>query len=94
MNAVGARMRQARERVGMSQTRLAEAAGVDRSTISGLERGDGGSPNVATVSAIAQALGLPVATLLGEQPPPIHWPVDRVFWRQVAREIDTLRGVA
>lgn len=95
MNAIGDRVRQLRERVGLSQHQTADRAGIHFATIQALEQGRRSEGvTLATMSAIAKALEVPVAVLLGEQPPPLHWPVDRVFWRQVAREIDALREVA
>src|SRR3954452_13219291 len=54
-------------RGSMSVLELVRRSGVARDTITALERGDG-NPTVATVSALADALGVPLAALLS--PPP------------------------
>lgn len=56
--SVGVAVRQARERQGWSQETLAAEAGVDRSYMSGVERGVR-NLSVLTLRAIAQALGVP-----------------------------------
>ncbi len=93
--AVGERVRALRERAGMSHYDVAERAGVDRYTVQALERGTSGADvRLGTLAGIAAALDLPVGVLLGESPPPIHWPADGVFWRQVRREIEQILEVA
>lgn len=61
----GARVREHRQEVGLSQERLAELAGLHRTYVGSLERGE---RNVALVNiyALAQALGVPPAALLPE----------------------------
>ncbi|MGH3114573.1 MAG: helix-turn-helix domain-containing protein [Gaiellaceae bacterium] len=59
---IGAHVRQARERAGLSQRNLAPRCGVDRSTIQKLEAGKL-APSVALVDTIATALGVPSSVL-------------------------------
>ncbi len=55
-------LREARQRVGLSQQQLAEAAGVTRQTVAGLESGAYG-PTVAVALRLASALGAGVEDL-------------------------------
>ena len=58
MSAVGQRIKQERERRGVSQYRLAKLSGVSQPTISAIEADDQTrSPAVDTVEKIARALG-------------------------------------
>ncbi|WP_175935549.1 helix-turn-helix transcriptional regulator [Corynebacterium sp. Marseille-P4321] len=65
---LGERVRTIREMRGLSQTRLAEIAGVSRTLISNLERNDYNSkvadPTLSTCYRIARALQVPPAALL------------------------------
>ena len=58
--AFGKVLREFREKKGMSQEQLADAAGLDRSFISLVERGIQ-SPNVVVLLKIADVLGAPAA---------------------------------
>lgn len=49
--------RELRERAELSQAQLAEAAGVDQTTISQIELGKVRDPRYGTVKALAKALG-------------------------------------
>ena len=60
--AFGKVLREFREKKGMSQEQLADAAGLDRSFISLVERGIQ-SPNVVVLLKIADVLGAPAAEL-------------------------------
>lgn len=51
----------------VSVLELARRSGVARNTITALERGDG-NPTLDTLYALADALGVPLATLLGAPP--------------------------
>lgn len=93
IRTVGDRIRTMRDRVGMSQTQVAAASGLHLRTVCAVERGEAGEVRLATLTAIAAALDVPVGVLLGERPPPVHWPVDGVFWRQVRREVEQIQGV-
>jgi transcriptional regulator with XRE-family HTH domain len=64
---VGARVRELRQRQGMSLSELARRAAVGKATLSGLEAGTR-NPTLDTLQAVAAALHLPLTTLLS--PPP------------------------
>lgn len=61
---LGNHLRQARQHRGMSQTTLAAAAAVDQSQLSRLEAGSIVEPSLYIVARLAEALQLPLATLL------------------------------
>ena len=63
MRRLGTRIRETRKSKGMSQEALALEAGLDRSYVGGVERGE---RNIAIInlSKIASALDIPVACLL------------------------------
>ena len=63
---VGERLREARRARGVSLAALAAAAGVGKGSLSELENGSR-NPTLATLYALAGALGLPLATLLAER---------------------------
>jgi predicted ATPase/DNA-binding CsgD family transcriptional regulator/DNA-binding XRE family transcriptional regulator len=71
VDAFGARLRRAREAVGLAQEELAARAGLSRNVVGGLERGEHRHPYPATVRALAAALGLTDAerALLGAAVP-------------------------
>jgi transcriptional regulator with XRE-family HTH domain len=62
----GNAVRRARKAKGLSQEKLAQIAGLDRTYISGLERGVR-NPALSTQERIAQALDVQLAALLAEQ---------------------------
>ncbi|MGD0452074.1 MAG: helix-turn-helix domain-containing protein [Solirubrobacteraceae bacterium] len=62
-------LRRWRETRGMTLSALAEQAGVAKSTVSLIERGQG-NPSIDTVWALAAALGVPFASLFHDEPPP------------------------
>ena len=57
------RLREARKEAGLSQVRLSELAGLDRSYISDLERGSA-NPSLLKMAQLARILGKSVADLL------------------------------
>ncbi len=61
--AFGIRLRELRKRAGLSQEQLASRAGIDRTYVSGCERG---TRNIALLNIVklAQALGVPACDLL------------------------------
>ena len=63
LRAVGARVREARQHRDWSQEHLAEEAGVDRSYMSGIERGVR-NISLLKLHAIAKTLGVPARSLL------------------------------
>ena len=63
--AFGAVLRQARLKTGLSQERLAHATGLDRTTLSLLERGKQ-QPTLSTILLLAEHLGVSPAVLVEE----------------------------
>ena len=61
---IGEQVRRRRMALGLSLRQLSARSGVPPSTIHGIERGHQTSPAIDTVSALAEALGVSVATLL------------------------------
>lgn len=59
----GARVRAERERLGVSQEELADRAGVHRTYLGGVERGER-NVGLLNVLRIARALGVPPSALL------------------------------
>lgn len=62
-------LRASRERRGLSQRALAEAAGISRQSLFAIESG-GADPSVSVALALAAALELPVEALFGAAPAP------------------------
>lgn len=62
---LGLTVRRLRQEAGLSQEALADAAGLDRAYISGLERGRR-NPTLASLTRIATALGVPLHDLMKE----------------------------
>lgn len=62
LRALGTRIRTLREAKGWSQEELANRAGVDRSYMSGIERGVR-NPSALKLADLARALGVPTASL-------------------------------
>ena len=67
--AFGRNLRAARARKKVSQERLALAAGLDRTYVGGIERGER-NPSLVNICRLASALGVPSARLLKGVPPP------------------------
>jgi len=63
--AFGAALRECRRNAGISQEQLAEAAGLDRSFISLVERGIQ-SPNIVVLLRIADVLGVAASELIAQ----------------------------
>jgi transcriptional regulator with XRE-family HTH domain len=64
---LGDRIRQARERVGLSQIELARRIGLSKNAMNSIETGDA-DPRASRIVAIAQELGVSTdALLLGNQ---------------------------
>ena len=63
---VGERLRAARHERGLSLAALAEAAGVGKGSLSEIENG-ARNPTLSTLYALADALGVPLATLLADR---------------------------
>jgi len=64
--AVGARLRSLRRGLKLTQEELAEKAGVSKDVVAKLEHGARSSARLSTLTAMADALGVTVAELLGE----------------------------
>jgi transcriptional regulator with XRE-family HTH domain len=62
---IGARIRRYRQDRGMSLTELANQAGVSKSHLSVIENGTGSRPGARVLYALATALGVTLADLLG-----------------------------
>lgn len=60
--AFGEALRARREPTGLSQERLADAAGLDRTYVSGIERGER-NPSLANLWKIADALGIKLSEI-------------------------------
>lgn len=65
---LGKRIRHLRLRTGLSQEKLADKAGMDRTYYAGIERGER-NPSVTNLAKIAVALGVPIGTLFDEESP-------------------------
>jgi transcriptional regulator with XRE-family HTH domain len=61
--ALGRNLRQARERAGLTQEAVAERSGVHPTEVSRIESGKR-DPRIATVEALAEAVGVSVSDLL------------------------------
>ena len=62
----GRRIRELWERAGWPQERLAEACGLHRTYIGGIERGER-NVSLVNIERIAVALGMPIAALFADQ---------------------------
>ena len=67
---LGDRIRQARERVGLSQIELARRIGLSKNAMNSIETGDA-DPRASRIVAIAQELGVSTDTLLLDTPAPV-----------------------
>ncbi len=65
LQRIGVRLRKARTARGLSQEALAAAAGLDRSYVSGLERGEF-NVSVLVLAKLAGAVGVRMTRLLDE----------------------------
>lgn len=64
-HGIGARVRRYRQDAGLSLTELAARAGVSKSHLSAIENGTGTRPGARVLHALATALGVTLADLLG-----------------------------
>ena len=74
---VGRNVRQNRERVGVSQEELAYRAGIDRTYVSGIERGIR-NPTVLVLQDLAGVLKVRPADLLSEIDGTTVWPAAKL----------------
>lgn len=63
LQQVGAALRSARKRAGLSQEKLALKAGVDRTYVGGIERGER-NPSILNLARLADALEISLSALL------------------------------
>ena len=63
---IGQQVREWRERQGLSQRALAKAAGISNAMATKIENEDISDPRLSTLRALAAALGVTVAELIGE----------------------------
>jgi transcriptional regulator with XRE-family HTH domain len=68
LSVLGTRVREARAAKGWSQERLAEAAGLHRTYIGGIERGER-NVSILNIAKIARVLGKTPADLVSERVP-------------------------
>ena len=66
--ALGRAIRARRESLGLSQEELAAGAGVHRTYLGAIERGER-NPSLRNICRIARALSIPLSVLLGEAEP-------------------------
>lgn len=66
---LGSKLAQLRRAAGYSQTQLSARSGVAKNTISDIERGAADNPELDTLKALAEAIGVSVGYLVGELVP-------------------------
>ncbi|WP_431981520.1 helix-turn-helix domain-containing protein [Streptomyces qinglanensis] len=86
---IGSRLRKVRKRRGMSQTDLADAAGLSVSLISKVEQGEKRDVRLETAHQLAKALDVPTTRLLTGETQPWTPPVDATTWQPV---VDALQS--
>lgn len=77
---VGANIRRLRSAAGWSQVALAEAAGISRRTLIGVEAGDA-NISLRGLNRIATALGVSFSTVLREQDASFRHAINAVTWK-------------
>lgn len=85
---IGARVREARKRRGMSQRELADAAGLSLSLIRKLEQGEKRSVRLETAHTLARALDIPTTRLVTSESPPWQPPLTHDSWREVVAALE------
>jgi CheY-like chemotaxis protein len=91
--AFGARVRVWRDRLGFSQEKLAELAGLHRTYVSDVERG-ARNLSLHSILKLAAALHISAATLLMEGPPPPGRMLEILLVADDAREVElTLKAL-
>lgn len=65
LNALGGRLKELREAVGLSQQGLADRAGVHLSIVFKIEQGTNKNPRIGSLLSLAEALGVGVDRLIG-----------------------------
>lgn len=64
----GDAVRKARASVGLTQEELADRAGLDRSYVGGIERGER-NPTLVVIAKVAKGLGMSLGDLFARVPP-------------------------
>jgi XRE family aerobic/anaerobic benzoate catabolism transcriptional regulator len=82
LRGMGKRVREARERRGMSRRALSEAAEVSERYLAQLEAGEGNA-SVVLLRRVAASLGAPLADLLGNNETPVEQRLIRRFFEQL-----------
>lgn len=65
LRRIGHRVKKLRSEKGQSQEALADAVGIDRTYMSGIERGLR-NPSILRLRSLARALKVPIRSLLGD----------------------------
>ncbi len=78
-NIDGHRLKELRERKGLTQEDLAQRSKVNKQTISRLERGKSESSRGTTINTLCEVLGVEISVLTGEDPIPEHDQKDTLF---------------
>lgn len=66
---LGKKLQQARKAAGLTQQDLCHKAKLSYSTLAKIERGAIKAPSIFTIQSVAEALGLTLGDLIGEEPP-------------------------
>lgn len=74
----GTLIREERELAGLTQAALSELSGVPERTIRRLENGESEKPHNDTVRALAEAMGIHYAELLGREFDQTQWDVTEI----------------
>src|SRR5438874_1786455 len=82
LRAMGKRVREARERRGMSRRAVSEAADVSERYLAQLEGGEGNA-SVVLLRRVANALGLPPSELVGDNGTPVEQRLIRRFFERL-----------
>ena len=82
LHTMGKRVREARERRGMSRRALALAADISERYLAQLEAGDGNA-SVVLLRRVATALGLPLRDLVGDNESPVEQRLIRRFFERL-----------
>src|SRR5262245_11354849 len=82
LQAMGKRVREARERRGMSRRALSEAAEVSERYLAQLEGGEGNA-SVVLLRRVAAALGVSLTDLVGENESPVEQRLIRRFFERL-----------
>ncbi len=82
LRAMGRRVREARERRGMSRRSVSEAAEVSERYLAQLEAGEGNA-SVVLLRRVAASLGVPLTDLVGNNETPVEQRLIRRFFEQL-----------